>query len=58
MPNVVQKIKEIIEVASDALSERECIFIEDVSDGRRLSEAQVAWVDRIYEKVCGWEEGR
>lgn len=58
MPNVIQKIREIAEVASDALSERECIFIEDVSDGRRLSEAQVVWVDQIYEKVCCWEEGR
>ena len=58
MPNVVQKIREIAEVASDALNERECEFIDDVLDGRRLSEAQVAWVDRLYEKVCQFEEGR
>jgi len=47
-----EMVKEIAEVASDTLSERECEFIEDMGGRRTFTVRQAAWIERIYEKVC------
>lgn len=52
MPDYETMVKEIAEVASDVLSERECEFIEDMIGQGSFSEKQAAWIERIYGKVC------
>lgn len=54
MPDHGTMISEIIEVASDALNEWECHFMESIQErSRALTDRQADMLERLYAKVCG-----
>ncbi len=52
MSDYPTKVVEIVEVASDVLTEWECTFIEDQQWRQHFSYKQKSVIDRIYDKVC------
>jgi len=57
MPDYRDMVNQIVEVAGEALTERECeaaaSFLEWEGD---YTEAQEAFIDSLYAKVCRYEE--
>lgn len=52
MISAEDKVEKIAEVASDALNDWECGFIENMEGKTSFTESQVAVIDKIYDKVC------
>lgn len=52
MPDYPTMVKEIEEVSSDLLSERECEFIEDMMGKQTFTTKQGDWIQAIYTRLC------